>query len=64
MTTRSHRMRMLQHLSRQQLLDQLVRSVEQCEFERRARERVKRVVRWNEYPKVVARKTEVDRGKP
>jgi hypothetical protein len=26
---------MLQHLSRQHLMDQLVRSVEQCEYERR-----------------------------
>jgi hypothetical protein len=64
MATRSHRMRMLRHLGRQQLMDQLVRSVEQCEHERRPRERVKRVVQWNEYPKVIARKTEVDRGKP
>jgi hypothetical protein len=56
-------MRMLQHLSRQQLMDQLVRSVEQCEYERHARERVKRVVQWNEYPKVVTQKTENDWGK-
>jgi hypothetical protein len=54
-------MRMLQHLSRQQLMDELVRSVEQCEYERCARERV---VQWNEYPKVVTQKTEDDRGKP
>ena len=63
MTTPSHRMRMLQHLSRQHLMDQLVRSVEQCEHERRAREQVKRVVQWNEYSKVVTQKTEDDRGK-
>ena len=60
MTTRSHRMRMLQHLSRQQLMDELVRSVEQCEHARRAREGV---ARWNEYPKVVMQKTEDNRGK-
>jgi hypothetical protein len=54
---------MLQHLSRQHLMDQLVRSVEQCEHERRAREQVKRVVQWNEYSKVVTQKTEDDRGK-
>jgi hypothetical protein len=64
MTTRLHQMRVLQHLSRQQLMDQLVRSVEQCEYERCARERVEKVVRWNEYPKVVTQKTEHDRGKP
>ena len=63
MTTRSHRMRMLTHLSRQQLLDQLVRSVEQCEHERHAREGVKRVARWSEYVKVITQKTEDDRGK-
>jgi hypothetical protein len=63
MTTQSHRMRMLQHLSRQHLMDQLVRSVEQCEHERRARERVKRVGRWSKYVKVVTQKTEDDRGK-
>jgi hypothetical protein len=57
-------MRMLSHLSRQQLLDQLVRSAEQCEYERCARERVKRVVQWNEYPKVVTQKTEDDWDKP
>jgi hypothetical protein len=64
MTTRLHRMRMLQHLSRQQLMEQLIRSVEQCEYERCARERVKRMARWNEYPRVVTQKTEDDRGKP
>jgi hypothetical protein len=64
MTTQSHRMRMLTHLSRQHLMDQLVRSVEQCEYERRARERVKRVVRWNEDPKVVTQKTEDDWDRP
>jgi hypothetical protein len=53
-------MRMLQHLGRQQLMDQLVRSVEQCEYERRAREGV---ARSSEYVKVIARKTEVNRGK-
>ena len=63
MTTRSHRMRMLQHLSRQQLMDQLVRSVEQCEHERRAREGVKRVARWSKYVKVVRQKGEIDRSK-
>jgi hypothetical protein len=55
---------MLQHLSRQQLMDQLVRSVEQCEYECRAREGVERVVRWTEYVKVTTQKTEDDRGKP
>ena len=60
MTTRSHRMRMLQHLNRQQLMNQLVHSVEQCEYERRAREGVPQ---WNEYPKVVTQKTEADRAK-
>ena len=63
MTTRSHQMRMLQHLSRQQLRDQLVRSVEQCEYERRAREGLERAARWTEYLKVIAQKTEDDRGK-
>ena len=63
MTARSHQMRMLQHLSRQQLMDQLVRSVEQCEHERRARERVKKVARSSKYVKVIAQKTEDDRGK-
>jgi hypothetical protein len=60
MTTQSHRMRMLQHLSRRQLMDQLVRSVEQCEYERRAREGV---ARSSEYVKVITQKTEDDRGK-
>jgi len=63
MATQSHRMRMLTHLSRQHLLDQLVRSVEQCECERRAREGVDKVARWSEYVKVITRKTEDDRGK-
>ena len=54
---------MLQHLSRQHLMDQLTRSVEQCEYERRAREGVKKVARWSEYVKVITRKTEDDRGK-
>jgi len=57
-------MRMLTHLNRQHLMDQLVRSVEQCEHERRAREQVKRVVQWNEYSKVVTQKTEDDWDKP
>jgi hypothetical protein len=56
-------MRMLRHLSRQHLMDQLVRSVEQCEYERRTREGVERVARWNEYLKVITQKTEDDRGK-
>jgi hypothetical protein len=56
-------MRMLQHLSRQQLTNQLVRSVEQCQHERRALEGVKRVARWSEYLKVITQKTEDDRGK-
>jgi hypothetical protein len=60
MTTQSHRMRMLTHFSRQHLMDQLVRSVEQCEYERRAREGV---ARSSKYVKVIAQKTEVDRGK-
>ena len=63
MTTRSHRMRMLQHLSRQQLMDELVRSVEQCEHERRAREGVEMTAPWSEYLKVITQKTEDDRGK-
>jgi hypothetical protein len=63
MTTQSHRMQMLTHLGRQQLMDQLVRSVEQCEHERRAREGVEKVARWNKYVKVITRKTEDDRGK-
>ena len=63
MTTRSHQMRMLTLLSRQHLMDQLVRSVEQCEYERRAREGVKRVARWSEDVKVITQKTEDDRGK-
>jgi hypothetical protein len=56
-------MQMLQHLSRQQLMDQLMRSVEQCEYERRALEGVERVARWSEYLKVITQKTEDDRGK-
>jgi len=64
MTTRSHRMRMLQHLGRQQLMDQLVRSVEQCEYERRAREGVERAARWSEYVKVITQKSQDDRAKP
>jgi hypothetical protein len=56
-------MRMLKHLSRQQLLDQLVRSVEQCEYERRAQEGVEKVARWSKYVKVIAQKAKVDRGK-
>ena len=56
-------MRMLQHLSRQQLIDQLVRSVEQCEYERRSWEGVEKVARWSEYLKVITQKTEDDRGK-
>jgi hypothetical protein len=57
-------MRMLRHLSRPQLMDQLVRSVEQCEYERRAREGVEKVVRWSKYVRVITQKTEDDRGKP
>jgi hypothetical protein len=64
MTTRSHRMRMLTHLSRQQLMDQLARSVEHCEYERRAREGVERAARWSVYVKVITQKTEDNRGKP
>jgi hypothetical protein len=56
-------MRMLTHLSRQQLMDQLVRSVEQCEYERCAREGVVKVARWTEYVKVITQKTGDDRGK-
>jgi hypothetical protein len=56
-------MRMLQHLSRQQLMEQLIRSVEQCEHGRRARDR-KKVARWTEYLKVITQKTEDDRGEP
>ena len=63
MTTRSHQMRMLTHLSRQHLMDQLVRSVEQCEQERRAREGVEKVAGWSKYVKVIAQRTEDDRGK-
>jgi hypothetical protein len=57
-------MRMLQHLSRQWLIDQLVRSVEQCEYERRAREGVEKVARRSKYVKVVRQKGEIDRSKP
>jgi hypothetical protein len=64
MTTRSHRMRVLQHLSRQHLMEQLIRSVEQCEYEHRAREGMERAARWTEYLKVITRRTEDDRGKP
>jgi hypothetical protein len=53
-------MRVLTHLSRQHLMDQLARSVEQCEYERRAREGV---ARSRKYVKVVPQKTEDDRGK-
>jgi hypothetical protein len=56
-------MQMLQHLSRQQLMDELVRSVEQCEYERRAREGLEKVARWSEYVKVITQKTEDDRDK-
>jgi hypothetical protein len=56
-------MRMLTHLSRQHLIDQLVRSVEQCEYERRAREGLERAARWTEYVKVIKHKTEDDQGK-
>ena len=56
-------MRMLQHLSPQQLMDQLIRSVEQCEYERRAREGVDKVARWSEYVKAITQKTEDDRAK-
>jgi hypothetical protein len=57
-------MRMLQHLSRQQLMDQLVRSVEQCEYERRAQEGVEKVAQWSKYVKVITQKTKDDRDKP
>jgi hypothetical protein len=57
-------MRMLQHLSRPRLLDQLARSVEQCEYERRAREGVEKVPRWSKYVKVITQNAEVNRGKP
>ena len=63
MTTPSHRMRMLTHLSRQHLMDQLVRSVEQCQHERCAREGVERAARRSEYLRVITQKTEDDRGK-
>jgi hypothetical protein len=59
-----HQMRMLQHLSRHQLLDQLVRSVEQCEHERCAREGVERAAWWTEYVRVITQKTEDDWEKP
>jgi len=55
---------MLQCLSRQQLMDQLVRSVEQCEHERRAPEGVERAARWSKYLKVIMQKTKDDRRKP
>jgi hypothetical protein len=55
---------MLQHLSRQQLMDQLVRSVEHCEHERRAREGVEKVTRWSKYVMVITQKAEDDRDKP
>ena len=57
-------MRMLQHLSRQQLMTQLVRSVEQCEYERRARKGVEKVARWSKYLKVITQKTKDDWDKP
>jgi hypothetical protein len=57
-------MRMLNHLTRQALLDQLVRSVEQCEYERGAREGVEKVARRSKYVKVITQKAEDDRGKP
>jgi hypothetical protein len=63
-TTQSHRLRMLQHLTRQQLMDQLVRSVQQCERERRARERTRNASRENEYVQATMQKAESDRGKP
>jgi hypothetical protein len=56
-------MRMLQHLSRQHVMDQLTRSVEQREYERRAREGMKKVARWSEGVKVTTQKTEDDRGR-
>jgi hypothetical protein len=56
-------MRMLTHLSRQHLMEQLIRSVEQCEREHRAREGVERAARWSEYLKAITQKTEDDRGK-
>jgi hypothetical protein len=43
-------------------MDQLVRSVEQCEYERRAREGVEEVARWSKYIKVVRQKGEIDRS--
>jgi len=64
MAARSHRMRMLRYLSRQQLIDQLVRSVEQCEYERRAREGAEKVGRWSKYAEVVRQKSQDDRAKP
>ena len=63
MTTRSHRMRVLAHLSRQHLMDQLVRSVNQCEHERRAREGMKKGARWSEDVKAITQKTEDGRGR-
>jgi hypothetical protein len=42
-------------------MDHLVRSVEQCEYERRSREGVDRAAR---YVKVTTQKTEDDQGKP
>jgi hypothetical protein len=56
-------MRMLQHLSRQHLMDQLTRSVEQCEYERRAREGMKKVARRSEDANVITQNTEDNRGK-
>ena len=64
MTTQSHRLQMLQHLSRRQLMDQLVRSVEQCEHERRAQESVEKVVRRGEHLKVMTQKAENEHGRP
>ena len=45
-------------------MEQLIRSVEQCEHERRAREGVQKVARWSKYVKVITQKTEDDRGNP
>ena len=54
---------MLTHLSRRHLMDQLTRSVEQCEYERRAREGMKKVARWSDDVNVITQNTEDDRGK-
>jgi hypothetical protein len=58
MTTNSHRTRMLHHLVHQQLMDQLIRSVELCERDRH--ERVETVTRSNKCIKVKPQNSDND----